>query len=77
MFCSCIRERLLENESFAPNLQYLQTYPQEIELVTIIKRAIELRDIRENGAPATPPTPTVSEPESFGASVLKFFTSSS
>merc|ERR1712137_1525540 len=64
---SCIREILLSNESFAPNLQYLQTYPQEIELVTIIHKAIELRDIRENGATPTPTEPVKQESESFGS----------
>jgi len=62
----------LSNESFAPNLQYLQTYPQDIELVTIIHKAIELRDIRENGKIKESPK---EEPESFGSAVLKFFTS--
>jgi len=68
----CIRDKILSNDSFGPNLQILQTYPQEIELSTILKKAIELRDIRENGL--KPPTPEP-QPESFGSAVLKFFTS--
>ena len=86
----CIRDTLLENDSFGPNLQILQQYPREIELVTIIHRAIELRDqvitARENAAAiqqqqqqqtAAEETEPVAEPAGIRGAVMRFFSSSS
>jgi len=70
---SCVRNRILEND-FAPNLQLLQTYPAEIEFITIIKKAIELRDIRENGKVVETPK---EEEVGIGTAILRFFSSSS
>lgn len=81
----CIRDTLLENDSFGPNLQILQQYPRDIELVTIIHRAIELRDqvnhARQNLTAAQQQT-VVAEPEpeapvGIRGAVMRFFSSSS
>ena len=79
---SCIREILLSNESFAPNLQHLQQYPKDIELVTIIHKAIELRDGHVNHARGQnvgvhyQPSPSRDEdpsPSSFRSTMKRFF----
>lgn len=73
---SCIRDRLLENPEFAPNLQILQQYPKDVDIVTIIHKAMELRDIRDKRLRAPP---VVHKPEPSPptrSSVFSFFRSS-